>query len=381
MKVLEQFHVSRAQGFEVQIREFARGLIISGQLASGARLPTTEELARLWNVGNVTVQNALAPLVKEGLLIRRPKAGTFVRQREAKLTCVGICNSATGYGASLYLHALHTALKEELAKLDIEMDVWLDPRPDPETSAPWMPLVKAAEYREFQALIVTGTNPRRFQWQQRLPVPTAFLSSGKHPNRVGTDLNQMVEVSLQALAAQGCRSVGVILPGNPECRDAAGGRSGWADVVERLLGKAGELGLAVRNEWLRFSTLAADDPAAPSAEEFGYREFEQLWQQRERPAGLIVWPDTVVRGAILAMRERQVRVPAELKLVLGKNESVDLLCPMPATFVVFSERATARALIEQVQKQFRGEPCEPVLVPFSQEAHHGSRPQETNNPQ
>ena len=67
---------------------------------------------------------------------------------------------------------------------------------------------------------------------------------------------------------------------------------------------------------------------------------------------------------ISAVLERQVRVPAELKLVMHKNESVALLCPVPATWLVSSERAIAKALLAQVQRQLRGERCEPIAIPF-----------------
>ena len=85
-------------------------------------------------------------------------------------------------------------------------------------------------------------------------------------------------------------------------------------------------------------------------------------------------------GVIMALQAQQVRVPEDLKLVLHKNEAIDLLCPVPATFAVSSERAVARALIEQVQKQFRGEPVEPMSLPFRLLAHAGSSPRETNQP-
>ena len=79
----------------------------------------------------------------------------------------------------------------------------------------------------------------------------------------------------------------------------------------------------------------------------------------------------MARGAILALREQHVRVPEDLKLVLHKNEAIDLLCPVPATLLVSSERAVARALIARAQKQFRGELCEPINLPCRLMAHEG----------
>ena len=104
------------------------------------------------------------------------------------------------------------------------------------------------------------------------------------------------------------------------------------------------------------------DPRGLGQEAFGYTQFGALWKQRECPDGLVVALDTTARGVLLAVVEKQVQVPQNLKLVLHKNAGVELLCPVPATLVVWDEHEVARALIEQVQKQFRGERIEPILV-------------------
>ena len=54
-----------------------------------------------------------------------------------------------------FAHAVREALKEELHKDGIEMDLWMDPRPADQHGEPWEPLVKAAEQRRFQAFIAT----------------------------------------------------------------------------------------------------------------------------------------------------------------------------------------------------------------------------------
>ena len=107
-------------------------------------------------------------------------------------------------------------------------------------------------------------------------------------------------------------------------------------------------------------------------EHFGYEEFLKLWDQPEKPEGLVVFPDTTASGVILGLREKNVRVPEDLKLVFHKNEASDYFCPMPVSFAVFSEREAARALIQQIQKQFRGESCEPISLPFKIVAHDNS---------
>ena len=125
---------------------------------------------------------------------------------------MAVYDLAGGFRESLFQQAVQAALKEELTAAGIEMDVWLDPRPLAEQGEPWMPLVRAAEHREFQALIATSADLPHLSWQRRLPVPTAFQTTPNIPNAVGYNLAQFAELSLRALAQQGCRSVGLISP-------------------------------------------------------------------------------------------------------------------------------------------------------------------------
>ncbi len=64
----------------VQIAERIRGEIASGQYASGDRIPTENELARMLDVSRPTVRQALDLLAREGLLVRVKGSGTFVSQ-------------------------------------------------------------------------------------------------------------------------------------------------------------------------------------------------------------------------------------------------------------------------------------------------------------
>jgi len=362
-----------AKAIHRQIGDHVRELIVSGKLAPGTKLPATEELAASWLTNPKTIQNALAPLVKEGLLTRVPKRGTFVRKREKKLTCVGVYNGTSAQDGP-YAHAVQEALRDELHKAGIEIDVWINSRPSDQRGEPWQALVTAAERRRFQAFIGIGISLPDITWQQKLPVPVAFLDAPpSFRNNVTTDGRQFAEASLRELARQGCRSVGFIAPIMDEnrCTDPDGSHNTFFYLLEHFTNFAGELGLTLRNDWMRVNNQHGFDPVRDQ-EQYGYKEFLKLWSLPEKPEGLIVFPDTAVRGTLLALREKQVRVPKELKLVLHKNESLGLFCPMPATFMVNSQRETARALIEQVQKQFRGESCEPIPLPFKRRAHEYS---------
>lgn len=65
----------------LQLEAHLRGLIASGVLLHGNSLPPERELAEHVGVSRVTVRKAIERLVRDGLIIQKPGAGTFVVRR------------------------------------------------------------------------------------------------------------------------------------------------------------------------------------------------------------------------------------------------------------------------------------------------------------
>lgn len=63
----------------LQIRDWFRGKIISGEWQSDEAFPNQEELARLLGVTHVTLRQGMSLLMEEGLVRRKQRAGTFVQ--------------------------------------------------------------------------------------------------------------------------------------------------------------------------------------------------------------------------------------------------------------------------------------------------------------
>jgi DNA-binding transcriptional regulator YhcF (GntR family) len=63
-----------------QLRRRLEGLILSGSLGAGERVPTVRSLARSQHVAPGTVAKAYRSLESEGLLIGRGRLGTFVAE-------------------------------------------------------------------------------------------------------------------------------------------------------------------------------------------------------------------------------------------------------------------------------------------------------------
>jgi DNA-binding LacI/PurR family transcriptional regulator len=61
-----------------QLADALRKEILEGRLEAGVALPSLQEMTQLAGVSLFTVDRAINSLIKEGLLIRRPKKGTYV---------------------------------------------------------------------------------------------------------------------------------------------------------------------------------------------------------------------------------------------------------------------------------------------------------------
>ena len=78
-----RFHLEKNhhQPLFQQLEAALRKEIIEGRLKAGDALPSLQELTQLTGVSVFTVDRAVNALIKEGLLIRRPKKGTYVSKK------------------------------------------------------------------------------------------------------------------------------------------------------------------------------------------------------------------------------------------------------------------------------------------------------------
>lgn len=73
----------------IQVYSTVRDWIYQGSYKPGARLPTEEELCRLFQVSRITTRKAVDMLVDEGLVVRQPGRGTFVVEDLADAPVIG----------------------------------------------------------------------------------------------------------------------------------------------------------------------------------------------------------------------------------------------------------------------------------------------------
>jgi len=351
-----------------QISQQVRALLKDGDFPAGSRMPTTAEMARMWESDAKTVHVAMTRMVKEGLIYRKPGSGTFVREQSGEVTQVGIyyhAKSLSGPG-SRYIQALQQALGEELKAKGIKMSIWVDPRSGQDGETTWELLETAARRREIQGLIIPVSDRNHLRWLMKLPIPSAFHTGGDIPNKVDHDLNQFAERSVRALAEKGCRSIGLISAYAFNDGDTA--HSNAFDrgklFFETFVATARALGLEILSGGMPPPSCEENESYDHFQERMGYDQFQALWLLDRKPEGIVVYPDTFVRGVLLGIAEVGARVPDDLKLVIHKNAGIDFFCPFAVDFLVSDERDVAKALVSQMERQVVGQPVSPVSLSF-----------------
>ncbi len=357
-----------------QIRELVRERIASGELQPGDRLPSFRELAQTLGVPAPTVNLALKPLVKQGVIERRHGHGTFVAERRKskglRRVALYYWSDIWGIREGQFLREVNRHVEDELRRRDISFRTWIDSR-DAEIQnrgEPWKDLLAAAGRREFDALICPSVDATRWSWIGKLPVPVSCSSAGAMAPRVYFNLPRMADSALGDLRRQGCGSVGAILPFVRNTPPYPGQkRHTFTVLIDHFLSRAAELGMEARTEWvvtppelhhLRGTTHMA----------YGREAFLRFWSMADRPEGLFVYPDTTVQGVIHGIVESRIDVPKDLRVVFHRNAGVELYCPFAASWVVSDEREVATALVELVERQAKGINPEPVRIDFRLES-------------
>ncbi len=328
---------------------------MGGKLQPGTQLPSTRELAKTWKSNFLTVHTALSALTREGWLDRRHGSGTYIADPRFRLSCAGIYHGSdiTSNPEESYIRSLHFSLISQLERMQKDTQVFIDSRPQQKQGKILPALADAIRHQRIQCLIAPALNGANLGFVARLPIPTATIRNEKTSAWVDVDMKFMFRESVRRLAAQGCRSIGVISgmhrpePGVPEH---------FYSLFEEALR---EEGLPLHPKWER----SPPEPVFSGFEKHGYTDFKKFWKEKSKPDGLIVFPDLVVRGVILAALELGFHdVSRKIKFVFHRNAHVPILSPLAATWATTNEDEVARSLISLVQMQFRRQDAASILI-------------------
>lgn len=347
-----------------QIRAFVREQVLSGALPPGTRLPPTRALAARWGVNVACVQAALAPLVADGLLLRRRRVGTIVRERAAAFARVAIFRPSepAREGRDHFTRSLATTLAAKLRSAGSDSAPFVDLRAPAEQVAAWPDLERAVRDGAVDAVVACEADLRTLPWLTRLPLPTAILTPEPIAHGAWFDYGQFAREAVAALARRGCRSVGLVSVITPQRTGRDGAPHPFAALVDGFAAAAAAAGLRAPARWRRMPRPDGFVSEA-EAERWGYAATRAICGGRERPDGLVVMTDLAARGAVMALLALGDGRPAP-RLALHRNAELGLFSPLPADFLEVAVDDVADALLARLARQRRGETLAHALLPF-----------------
>lgn len=340
---------------------------IRSQYSAGDRLPGERDLAKRFAVSIATLREALNGLADRGFVQRRQGIGTIVcatRATDSDLP-VGILveSDITHPNTSPYYINQAVALKRSLeakghrAKLLLgELKPWQIVE-----SPTCTELIHDYEARSLKALIVLSwTCPN---WRLK------FENAGIPVIRIGSDCPRGVKVGdnnafissamADLLHADRRRLALISWEGHYQEKSRESSESFRLHLKEA--------GLPVHNEWVSVS-------ANPSNSGAGWEAFREVWLSRkEKPNGLIVNDDVLLRGVLVALHELRVSVPEQL-LIISKT-SLETLDTGTTPVILYGQtvESICQATLPLLEEVLQNPHSNPRLITLNDTPRHNSR--------
>jgi DNA-binding LacI/PurR family transcriptional regulator len=332
--------------------------ILSDRIKPGTEFPSTAKLAETWKTSMSTMHIALKNLVKEGLLERRHGSGTYVRERRSALDVVGIYIPSTllwSVDESAFRRSVVGHLEHLLSAEGIKVRYFVERRPEIAQRVILPELRRAIDSAEIQGLIIIGTNAVNLPALLKVPVPLSVMTAAIGvSSKVGFDSpKDHYRESLRRLYAKGCRSVGFLASARLNPRSAL--QSEVLFFVDDFIRQVEACRMTIRPEWISHIECSETEGT-----QFGYDAFHHLWHMKNRPDALVVIPDIVVRGVILAALELGIHKSRDMEFCFYRNAHIPMYCPFPSLWAVADEREIAAALIKQISLQHAGQKVSPL---------------------
>jgi len=373
-----------ASSLRESVTTYFRDAILRGEIPAGQAIPPTRELATLLDTSSPNIHHALAPLVKEGLIVRSKQRGTIVNERQRQLTCavVYVHNYTFGY-LPQFQAMLVEAIGQELRRRGIECRLVIDniTRYGFEQVRQW------AELGTIQGIIMpfAGRDWESIGDIAALPVPAVFMTGQVAPGNqprlpkrrvislVDTDWRELGRQAVAGLKQQGASRIGLI----SSIEFMVGEEPHEHPFYSHFRQAAGEAGLELRPEWIQAVATEREYLRTPAmSDRFAYDRCSRLLAlaPEARPDGLFIFSDALINGSLLALLQHGVAVPDDLRLVVYRNWEIDAVALPPCVMVGLSVADTASAFVTSVVAQFNGKRVAAVSVPYETRLYQGEAP-------
>lgn len=347
-----------------RVREAVREQIVDGTLPPGATLPPHLELAKRFEVSNVTVQQGLRQLAGEGFLDVRSRVGSFVAAKPPHLNQLAL---VFGFDpANPFFHEQWSRYFQALTQAAVSFQ-----RESGRRMLMFHGIDEHADNEDRQRLIAyMGTHRvagvifanEPFQMENtpilNLPgIPRVAVGSKQLYDNVPVvwgDDAQWVAKALDHLAALGRRRVAVIDYGMLPAFDAL------------LQTGLAERGMVSHRRWRQYVSLRT--PAGAS------NAVEMMMHDPERPDALLIQDDNFVEQALAGLTAAGIKAPDEVAVVGHANFPVAPAKVLPVRLLGYDAHLLLSVCVDLIDRQRAGEtvPGE-TTIPILWEEEVGGR--------
>lgn len=300
---------------------------------AGERLNNDRELATRFGVSNVTIRAAMMELVRDGLVVRRDRSGTYVADISQRQHVAIVVSQEILRSQRMPFHNRATmSIMSELNRIDQAYKLYMIPISGEDLVGVEWPhqdqveqsgLTASIERNEIRGLVCVGIgNSNGWIDQLRLRDAPVVALSGDPTNRhrFRFRIDDYIRYAVRYLANFGRKKIAYLGWWQPQRRN-----EGHADPsLSAFRDELTKCGLSFHEEWV-------NNLVNPNIASAGWLAFRDLWISRpdEKPDALICMDDLIFASASSAMLAAGIRVPRELQIVTHWNKGSGLLCPYP----------------------------------------------------
>ena len=330
-----------------------------------AKLPTMRQLQDSLSVSPMTLNRALSELEANGMVYRRQGSGTYVSPQakqivsSAAANAVGLVYDRALFGtqASPFGSILVDEAERRAQVLKERFSLFLAMRSDDKTVV-HEDLSDAVLHGRVRGILYAGArNPAAMAWFQKHKLPVVALSYREcGVPRVRINHAQLIRLGVKALAAKGCKRIGLWIPlGNGLGRDA-NGHFAELEAFQSALKKAD---IEYSNELVwRESEHSSDAKSDETNQQQGLKAARETFGKTKKnaPDGIVVGDDIMTLGALTFLNKNGVAVGTNLHIATHANKGSDALSGRDElTLIEVDPGEIARAMFEMLETLLRGE--------------------------
>lgn len=383
---LPSLRIQTAAPAHRQIAAHLEQMILRGELAPSTRLPPATELAREWNASYVVIHKALAQLTRTGLLERKPRRGTFVRQWRGESVIGILMDPSLSWEATHVYRKLAEVLQTEVPRMGREGGEAPEVAGRPRNGARralsrcrWVSRVydclgpaffdqpcyaqvcqrlrEDLRHFPFRGWIHFGVGVDRLPFRKEiLRMPIAY-SRYDALSDTAFDQYDFASQTVSYLAGLGCRRIGYLRVSPLDAREKQG-------IQEASREHGAEVEFIQARRGFHAGRPHSEEAFICEREttEFTVKLVEQ-WRRRKRaPDGLVVWEDIGMRAVAMGLFKSGVLVPGQLRVVSQANEGIYLNYAVPVARYEVPVTETARQLVRILWKRMNHEDPGPLPV-------------------